>query len=63
MSDASRISVHPRTSISPEEARDCRARAWQFVLACHAKKKGTSPGAPEDAMKGFNDRATKIIQG
>jgi hypothetical protein len=42
--------------ISPKEARDCRALAWQFVFACHAKKKAARSGGPDDAEEIDNDR-------
>ncbi len=34
-----RITHHSLGSITPEQARDARARAWAFVFQCwHAKK-------------------------
>jgi hypothetical protein len=51
-----RIIAKHAPGISPKEARDCRALAWQFVFACHAKKKAARPGGPDDAEELRNDR-------
>ncbi len=56
-----RNSYSPAPSITPEQARDLRARAWQFVFQCHdAKKKGGPETAP-DAGKEINERSGKVI--
>ena len=52
MSDASRIVVRTRPDISPEEARDARARAWAYVFSCWRAKREdgsatTTPRRPE----------------
>ena len=55
--------VHTSPSITPEQARDARARAWAFVFQCWQAKKGAHPGAPDDAKEGSRDdsRAKSII--
>jgi hypothetical protein len=57
MSD-SRLTHLSSGSITPEQARDTRARAWRFVFDCYAKKKAVtseekpaSPPANWDAKK------------
>jgi hypothetical protein len=46
--------IHPTSvSITPEQARDARARAWAYIFDCHAKKKTARPGGPDDTTKGF----------
>jgi hypothetical protein len=49
------MSSSPRTSslrpsISPQEGRDVRARAWAFVFDCYRKKKAatSSVSRPDD---------------
>lgn len=32
-----------------------RARAWAFIFDCHAKKKATRPGRPDDAEESKDD--------
>jgi hypothetical protein len=48
-------SSHP--SISPQQDREVRARAWAFVFDCYRKKKAaTSPvSRPTDAERSLND--------
>ncbi len=62
------ITYHERSSITPEEARNVRARVWAYVFACHARKTGDGkekagvPIAGNDAMKGSkHDRAARSI--
>lgn len=59
------ITPKPSAGITPEQARDARARAWAFVFERHAKKKaeGRLPSPDDrDAMKGSNiDRAETSI--
>ncbi len=47
------ISVTPRSDITPEQARDLRARALQFVFDCYARKKSDPVNTPDDARGGF----------
>ena len=52
------IVAGPTPGITPEQARDARARAWAFTFDCYAKKTARTRGG-EDAMKGSNnDRAS-----
>jgi hypothetical protein len=45
MSAAQHISVKPLSGISPEQARDARARAWIFVFdSWNAKNGGSASG-------------------
>ena len=39
MSDTPRIVVRSHSGITPDQAREARARAWRFVFDCYAKKK------------------------
>ena len=47
----------PATGLTPEEARDIRARAWMFIFRCHEMKKAARPGSPDDA------EGTRIAKG
>jgi hypothetical protein len=47
MNDAEHITVTPLSSISPEQARDTRARAWAFVFQCWQEKQMTTEPTPE----------------
>jgi hypothetical protein len=49
----SRLTHAAHFGLTPEQARDVRARAWAFVFACLERKKATRPGAP-DARKESN---------
>jgi hypothetical protein len=40
MRDAQHIAVKSPAGITPERARDARARAWAYVFDCHANKEG-----------------------
>ncbi len=58
------IVVKPTCALSPEQARDARARAWAFVFECHAKKRGrlADKSGLDDAKEGSNDsRANSSI--
>jgi hypothetical protein len=57
-----RLTISPAPGITPEQARDARARAWAFIFQCHAKKNaaGVTSTNGDDAMKGpltHEDRA------
>jgi hypothetical protein len=50
------LTVSPAPGITPEEARDARARALACVFQCHAKKKAAGEdGGEEHARKESND--------
>jgi hypothetical protein len=54
MPDTQYIIVKPLSGISPEQARDARARAWSYVFECfdrHTKKKAAPASGPDDARK------------
>jgi hypothetical protein len=62
MNDATRIVVKPNPGVTPDGAREARARAWRFVFDCYAKKKAitseekpASPPVDGDAKKEIND--------
>jgi hypothetical protein len=38
MNDRRRLIIKPTSGMTPEQARDVRARAWAFVLDCWQKK-------------------------
>jgi hypothetical protein len=57
-----RIVYTPHPNATPETELSALAAAYRFILDCHAKKKATSPGGPDDAEDMENDRtATEII--
>ena len=41
-----------RQDLSPEQARDIRARAWRLVFDCYAKKKAGVPSTGDDPKGG-----------
>ena len=51
MNDASGIVCRPIPTISPEQARDARARAWVFVFQCWHAKKGEQHDLKGDSTK------------
>jgi hypothetical protein len=36
---------------TPARAREARARAWAYVLACYSRKEAARPGRREDDVK------------
>jgi hypothetical protein len=56
---SARITINATPGITPQQARDTRARAWRYVFDCHAKKKATRPGGPDDGKETKNVPATK----
>lgn len=51
------------SGITPEQARDVRARAWRYIFDCHAKKKAGATHAGDEA-KGSDEhtiRPTPIL--
>ncbi len=58
MAQSSTHIIYRPSAVSPEQARDARARAWVFILDRYAQKTARTRGG-EDAMKGSNnDRAS-----
>jgi hypothetical protein len=49
--NSTRISYTPCGDISPEQARDARARAWAFVFQCWQKKQKAAPASRPDTRK------------
>ena len=51
--DSARIFTPSPSDISPEQARDARARAWAFVFQCwQAKKMAAEPTPQPDGRDG-----------
>ena len=55
---------HALLVVTPEQARDIRARAWSFAFRCwQEKKEATRPGGPDDVRKDRDAHtATQIIR-
>jgi hypothetical protein len=49
MNERPLIVVHPHPAISPQEARDARARAWKFIFDFYRKK---AAGIVDDHTEG-----------
>jgi len=45
--DSARIVTQSPSDISPEQARDARARAWAFVFQCWQAKKMAAERTPQ----------------
>jgi hypothetical protein len=61
---SNRITVKPSPGITPEQARDARARAWAYVLACfehHQVKEGGPITARDDAERRSDEIRAKTI--
>jgi hypothetical protein len=60
-----RITYAPRPDAAPEAELDVLASIYRFVLDCGERrrgeetKKGTRPGAPDDAEEPENDRTAE----
>ena len=62
MSDAPRIVLRPNPSITPEQARDARAKVWSFIIQCREEKQRTAhPAAPNDAKERSSEIRAKTI--
>ena len=46
-----RKATSPHRSVTAEQARTARARAWAFVFDCYCKKKAAPASRPDDAEK------------
>ena len=53
MTDTARIVVRS-SSLSPEEARNARARAWHYVFECYERHRAARGKNGEDDMKRFS---------
>jgi hypothetical protein len=61
MPAAQNISVKPLSGISPEQARDARARAWNYVFQCWREKQnaaGATSTNGDDAERNLSDSAS-----
>ena len=54
-----RIVYTPHPDATPESGVATLAGVYRFVLDCHAKKKATRPGGPDDAEESKNDRTAE----
>ena len=45
------VIFRPAPRLTPDEARDARARAWAFIFDCYAKKKAAPESRPDDVRK------------
>jgi hypothetical protein len=57
-----RVVYQPRVDASPETEVNVLAAVYRFILDCHAKKKGTRPGAHDDAERRSSDGAKTSIR-
>lgn len=48
------------SDVTSEQIRDDHARAWRFILECHAKKE-TAPESHPDAQKEIDEQSGKSI--
>jgi hypothetical protein len=55
LSSALRIVSKPISSITPEQTREARARAWRFVFDCWEQKKAASKDGGESEAKHDNN--------
>ena len=51
MVDSPSITYARHPDATPEGETTALANVYAFILDCHAKKKGTGPGAPDDGTK------------
>jgi hypothetical protein len=61
MRGARYISVKPLPGISPEQELNTLANVYCFLLKSRDSKKGTRPGAPDDAKEIKSVRAKTIL--
>ena len=61
MSDAPHIALRTQPGITPEQARDARARAWRFVFNCYEKKAGVRHAGNEEKGPGHDLPASPIL--
>ena len=54
---------HPNTDITPEQARDARARAWKFVFDRYREKATRTDGDEDEKKEKDEFRATSTIPG
>jgi hypothetical protein len=57
------ISLNTATGLTPEQARDARARAWAFVFKCWQEKQRSRPttSGPDNARKESEHVSRKVI--
>ncbi len=51
INDAPVLGVKPTPGITPEQARDARARAWRFVFDCWEQKKAADKNDGEERAR------------
>jgi hypothetical protein len=52
-----RVVYTPREGTTPQAELNALCAVYRFILDCHAKKKGTRPGGPDDDVKEFSGYA------
>jgi hypothetical protein len=57
----SQVAIRPLSGITPEQARDARARAWSFVFACWNAKKGSGAAALDARKEDLNVSGESIL--
>lgn len=55
--DSNRIIYHPPSSLSSEQIRAARARAWIFIFDCYARNEAAPSSRPDDGTKVKEDSA------
>ncbi len=58
---SSTITYRERSSITPEEARNVRARVWRYVFECYARQKAAPPSGPNDPKGDQGERVKDIV--
>jgi hypothetical protein len=56
MSDAPRVALRPRRDVTPEQARDARARAWLFIFSRYVSKEAAGGSGGKGNAKRLTQR-------
>lgn len=56
---STKVAYSARLDTTPEGETNALASVYRFVLDCHAKKKASRPGGPDDAEESKNDRTAE----
>ena len=60
------VAIRPLSGITPEQARDIRARAWAYAFECFNCRNGKEaarPGGPDDVRKDLDAHTAKKYTG
>ena len=52
------IIVKPTPDLTPDQARNIRARAWSYIFHCHWKHKAAEGSGSEDRAKGGSENGS-----